>query len=76
MVWNWQARAVPPKIGPVRLLETAERQFLVSGGVSVGTVRHVGKEERHQLTIEAMSTEAVATSEIEGEAFRQARPEG
>jgi Fic family protein len=38
----------------------------------VGTVRHLGKEERDQLTIEAMSTEAVTTCEIEGEILDRA----
>jgi len=53
-------------------LEAAEKQFLVNGGVFVGTVRHLGTEERDQLTIEAMSTEAVTTSEIEGEILDRA----
>jgi hypothetical protein len=43
-----------------------------TGGVFVGTVRHLGKEERDQLTVEAMSTEAVTTSEIEGEILDRA----
>lgn len=30
----------------------------------VGTAKHLGTEERDQLTIEAMSTEALTTSEI------------
>ncbi len=38
----------------------------------VGTVLHLGKDERDQLTVEAMSTEAVATSEIEGEILDRA----
>ncbi len=38
----------------------------------VGTVRHLGKEERDQLAVEAMSTEAVTTSEIEGEILDRA----
>jgi Domain of unknown function (DUF4172) len=41
--------------------------------VLVGTVRHLGEEERDQLTIEAMSTEAVTTSEIEGEFWIERR---
>ena len=53
-------------------LEAAEKHFLVSGGVFVGTVRHLGREERDQLTIEAMSTEAVTTSAIEGEILDRA----
>jgi Fic family protein len=52
-----------------------EKQFLVSGGVFVGTARHLGKEERDQLTIEAMSVEAVTTSEIEGEILDRASVE-
>ena len=38
----------------------------------MGSVRHLEKEERDQLTIEAMSTEAVTTSEIEGETLDRA----
>lgn len=53
-------------------LEAAEKQFLVGGGVFVGAVRHLGREERDQLTIEALSTEAVTTSEIEGETLNRA----
>jgi Fic family protein len=40
--------------------------------VFVGTVRHLGSEERDQLNIEAMSAEAVTTSEIEGEILDRA----
>ena len=32
-----------------------------------GTIKHLGDEDREQLTIEAISTEALTTSEIEGE---------
>ena len=38
----------------------------------VGIVRHLGQEKHDQLTIEAMSTEAVTTSEIEGEILDRA----
>jgi Fic family protein len=33
----------------------------------VGAVKHLGEEDRNGLTVEAMSTEALTTSEIEGE---------
>ena len=67
MTWNWQKPDwLRFRWDPSRL-QAAEEQFLVSGGVFIGTVRHFGKEDRDQLTIEAMSTEAVTTSEIEGE---------
>jgi len=72
MTWNWQKPDWPNFRWNDTRLEAAEKQFLVSGGVFVGTVRHLGKEERNQLTIEAMSTEAVTTSEIEGEILDRA----
>ncbi|MGH9533537.1 MAG: Fic family protein [Terriglobales bacterium] len=67
MTWNWQQRDWPSFRWDAARLESAEKQFLVSGGMFVGTVRHLGKEERDQLAVEALSTEAVTTSEIEGE---------
>ncbi len=41
--------------------------FLRQSGVVVGTVRHVPDVERLPLVIELISTEALKTSEIEGE---------
>ena len=72
MTWNWQRTDWPNFRWDRVCLDAAEKQFLVSGGVFVGTVKHLGKEERDQLTIEAMSTEAVTTSEIEGEILDRA----
>src|SRR6266851_6474651 len=67
MIWNWQQPDWPTFQWDRARPEAAEKQFLVGGGVFVGMVRHLGKEECDQLAIEAMSTEAVTTSEIEGE---------
>jgi Fic family protein len=53
-------------------MEAAEQQFLIGGGVLVGTVKHLGNEDRDQLAIEAMSTEALTTSEIEGQILDRA----
>ena len=72
MTWNWQKPDWANFRWDRTRLEAAEKQFLLSGGVFVGTFRHLGKEERDQLTIEAMSTEAVTTSEIEGEILDRA----
>jgi Fic family protein len=72
MTWNWQKPDWPSFRWDRARLETADKQFLVSGGVFVGSVRHLGKEERDQLTLEAMTTEAVMTSEIEGEILDRA----
>lgn len=72
MIWNWQRPDWPDFRWERPLLEAAEREFLVGGGMFVGTVRHLENEERDQLTIEAMSTEALTTSEIEGEILDRA----
>lgn len=72
MTWNWQQPDWPTFQWDRARLEAAEKEFLVGGGMFVGTVRHLGNEERDQLTIEAMSTEAVTTSEIEGEVLDRA----
>lgn len=72
MTWNWQKQDWPKFRWDRTRLEAAEKQFLVSGGMFVGTVRHLANGERDQLTIDAMSTEAVTTSEIEGEILDRA----
>jgi Fic family protein len=72
MTWNWQQPDWPKFAWNRARLALAEQQFLVGGGVFVGTVKHLGEEERNQLTIEAMSTEALTTSEIEGEILDRA----
>lgn len=72
MTWNWQQTDWPSFRWDRTRLETAENQFLVIGGVLVGMTRHLRDQERDQLAIEAMSTEAVTTSEIEGETLDRA----
>lgn len=72
MPWNWQQPDWPNFAWDKDHLAAAEQQFLIGGGVLVGTVKHLDSEERDQLTIEAMSTEAVTTSEIEGEILDRA----
>jgi hypothetical protein len=61
MTWNCQKPDSPQFRWDGARLEDAEKEFLVIGGVFVGSIRHLGKDERDQLTIEAMSTEAVTT---------------
>ena len=72
MTWNWQLPDWPEFTWDKARLALAEQQFLVGGGVLLGTVKHLGEEEHNQLTVEAMSTEAVTTSEIEGEILDRA----
>ena len=72
MIWNWQQADWPNFVWDRSRLDTAEKQFLLSGGVFVGTARHLGNQELDQLKVEAMSSEAVTTSEIEGEILDRA----
>jgi Fic family protein len=67
MRWNWQHPDWPNfRYRQASLLER-EATFLRQGGIVVGTIRHVPDEERLSLIIELISTEALKTSEIEGE---------
>jgi len=72
MPWTWQQPDWPRFTWDASRLAAAEQQYLVAGGVLLGTVKHLGEEERNQLTVEAMSTEALTTSEIEGEMLDRA----
>jgi len=72
MMWNWQRADWPTFTWKASRLAAAEQQFLVAGGTFVGAIKHLGEEDRNQLTVEVMSTEAVTTSEIEGEILDRA----
>jgi Fic family protein len=72
MAWNWQQPDWPEFTWNPARLACAEQHFLVGGGIFVGAIKHLGEEDRNQLTVDAMSTEAVTTSEIEGEILDRA----
>jgi Fic family protein len=72
MNWNWQRREWPHFFWKRGRLEAAEAQFLVGGGVFLGTVTHLRAADEAQLTVESMSVEAITTSEIEGEILDRA----
>ena len=67
MRWNWQNPDWPTFRYRPDLLVERENSFLRQIGVAVGTVRHLPDEERLPLVIELICTEALNTSEIEGE---------
>ena len=67
MRWNWQEPEWPNFRYRPTLLAEREAVFLRQCGVVVGTVRHLPDDERLPLVIELISTEALTTSEIEGE---------
>src|SRR5688500_5450094 len=67
MPWNWQRPDWPEFRFRPELLAERERTFLRQSGVVVGTMKHFADEERLPLVIDLISTEALKTSEIEGE---------
>ncbi|GAA4236896.1 hypothetical protein GCM10022291_22380 [Postechiella marina] len=51
-------------------LNALELKFPQNTGTVLGTFKHVNENEKEQLIIEILSSEALKTSEIEGEYFR------
>ena len=72
MHWNWQQPDWPRFTWQAPRLAQAEQQFLLGAGTLVGAVKHLNGDEREQITVEAIITEAVTTSEIEGEILDRA----
>jgi Fic family protein len=72
MTWNWQQPDWPDFTWNRDRLAAAEKEFLLGSGVFLGAIKHLGDEDRNQLTVESMSTEALTTSEIEGEILDRA----
>jgi Fic family protein len=72
MSWNWQQPDWPNFSWDAARLRKAEEHFLVGAGVFAGTLRHLPDPDREQLRVNALSTEAVTTSEIEGEMLDRA----
>ena len=72
MMWNWQQPDWPKFSWDKDRLKKAEEVFLVGSGVIAGAVKHLHEGDREQLTIEAISAEALTTSEIEGEILDRA----
>jgi Fic family protein len=72
MTWNWQRSDWPNFSWDAKRLRKAEAQFLIGSGAFAGTLRQLGAEDQVQLTVEAISSEAITTSEIEGEILDRA----
>jgi Fic family protein len=66
-IWNWQRKDWPEFRYDRAKMEALEAEFLHKSGVLMGSIRHVGEDDKQQLCVELISTEAVNTSEIEGE---------
>jgi Fic family protein len=72
MTWNWQKPDWPDFSWNEALLRKAEERFLLETGMFVGTLKHLLPHDKEQFVAEAMSVEAVTTSEIEGEILDRA----
>ena len=67
MTWNWRQPGWPNFSWDAVRRRKADEHFLIGTGVFAGTVKHLSASDQEQLTVEAISMEAVTTSEIEGE---------
>ena len=72
MNWNWQQPEWPAFSWDAARMRPAEERFLLETGMFAGTLRHILASERETLTIEAIGTEALTTSAIEGETLDRA----
>jgi Fic family protein len=72
MRWNWQNPDWPNFRWDAARIAAAEDKFLLGAGVGLGAMKHLGEDEHNQLIVEAMSGEALTTSEIEGEILNRA----
>jgi len=67
MKWNWQRKEWPNFRYNKKDLKTFEEDFLHRSGLLFGAYKHLDNDEKVVLTIDLISTEALKTSEIEGE---------
>jgi Fic family protein len=72
MTWNWQQHDWPDFSWKSAALHDAEPKFLLGTGALAGILKHLPPTDQKQLTIDAISVEAVTTSEIEGEILDRA----
>jgi Fic family protein len=72
MPWNWQQPDWPHFSWDASQLRAAGEQFLIESGVFAGAIKHLQAPDQEQLTVEALATEAVTTSQIEGEILDRA----
>lgn len=67
MTWNWQQKNWPCFTWKPDVLQPLEERFLHQSGLLLGAYRHLREQDRDLLNVELISTEALKSSEIEGE---------
>ncbi len=65
--WNWLLKKWPQFTYDKEALGELEFQFSQNTGTALGVLKHILKESKDDLLVEILSTEALKTSEIEGE---------
>ena len=65
--WNWQQNDWPNFSYDKKILDLLESEYIKESGVSIGVMRHLSKNDQDELKLEILSSEALKTSEIEGE---------
>lgn len=66
-IWNWQHSDWPRFRFDRSRLESLEARFLHQSGVFAGSVRHISRGDKDQITVDLIGEEAFHTSEMEGE---------
>lgn len=72
MNWNWQQPDWPRFAWRPERLAKAEERFLLRAGELAGVEKHLADADRQAIAVDALSDEAVTTSEIEGEILERA----
>lgn len=67
MAWNWQQPDWPNFRWEEAALAPLEARFLQNMGEQIGSIKHVVVDDRTAILIDIMTSEALKTSEIEGE---------
>ena len=67
MLWNWQQPDWPEFRWNDAALAPLEARFERNAGEQIGSIKHVGDEDRITILIDMMTGEALKTSLIEGE---------
>jgi Fic family protein len=67
MKWNWQQKDWPKFTYKKENLEKLENDFLYASGLMFGVYKHLKAQDQKNLIVEIISSEALKTSEIEGE---------
>jgi Fic family protein len=67
MRWNWEQPNWPDFTWDAARLARAEQAFLLAAGVVFGVVEHLGETDADTVRVETFTSEALTTSEIEGE---------